>query len=70
MRMNELVELYQLTRDTAAVTGTWRLRRWARRERRVLEQDDVTDADRMRLAAIEDELAGRDRRSARTLLMR
>jgi hypothetical protein len=70
MRMNELVGIYESTRRTAADTGTWRLRRWARRERRALEQDRGAELHQVRLVAIEDELVGRGAQEARTSLVR
>jgi hypothetical protein len=54
-----IADVYESTRRTAAATGTWRLRRWARRVRRALERDSGNDAERVRLTAIEKELVSR-----------
>lgn len=70
MRMNELVEVYESTRRAASTTGTWRLRRWARRVRRALERDRSNEAEQVRLVAIENELVGRGAQTTRTLPLR
>jgi hypothetical protein len=70
MRMSELVEIYQGARLAAADFGTWRLRLWARRERRALERDRYAEQHQLRLAAIQDELLQRSAPEARTLPVR
>jgi hypothetical protein len=70
MRMNELVEVYESTRRTAADIGTCRLRRWAHRVRRALEHHRGDETDQVRLVAIESELVNRGAQPARTLPVR
>jgi hypothetical protein len=67
MRMNELVEVYDTTRRTAAATATWRLRRWARRVRRTIERDRSNQIEQVRLVAIESELIERGVQANRTI---
>jgi hypothetical protein len=70
MRMNELVEVYESTRRTAASIGTWRLRRWARRVRRALDRTGNDEVEQVRLVAIESELVERGVELPRTLPVR
>jgi hypothetical protein len=70
MRMNELVEVYETTRRTAAAIGTWRLRRWARRVRRALDRNGTDEVEQVRLVAIESELVHRGAQVTRTLPVR
>jgi hypothetical protein len=67
MRMNELVEVYESTRRTAATIGTWRLRRWARRVRRALDRKPGDEIEQVRLVALESELAQRGVSMTRSL---
>jgi hypothetical protein len=69
MRMNELVEVYESTRRRSRVAPTWRLRLVARRVRRSLQRER-TEADQVRLVAIEHELVTRGVCAARTLPVR
>jgi hypothetical protein len=70
MRMTELVEVYESTRRTAAVTGTRRLRRWARSVRRALDHDRRGEVHQVRLAAIENELLQRGGTGPRAVPLR
>jgi hypothetical protein len=70
MRMNELVEVYESTRRTAASTGTWRLRRWSRRVRRALDRTHGDEVEQVRLVAIENELIHRGVLPGRSLPVR
>ena len=68
--MNELVEVYETTRRTAASIGTWRLRRWARRVRRALDRTGNDEVEQVRLVAIESELVERGVELPKTLPVR
>ena len=70
MRMNELVEVYEATRRTAASIGTWRLRRWERRVRRALDRQRGDEIEQVRLVAIESELNNRGVFMTRTVPVR